>query len=105
MKVEFLWFEDCANHEEARDLLRQVLQLKGAGGSSMEDVEVTDPRVAEQYRFPGSPTIRIDGQDVEPGFEDSGDYSFRCRVYVTEAGLSGVPMRKWIEGAVERAHS
>jgi len=37
--------------------------------------------VAEQLRFPGSPTIRVDGRDVQPGFEDPADYTSRCRLY------------------------
>ena len=104
MRVEFLWFKDCANHEGARALLRQVLKEKGVG-DPIEDIDVTNPRLAEQHYFPGSPTIRVDGRDIEPGFEDSGEYSIRCRVYVSEAGLSGMPIRKWIEDAVERAYS
>ena len=50
---------------------------------------------------PGSPTIRIDGVDVPPGFSDPGDYTPRCRVYWTNAGLRGVPERSWIEAALD----
>ena len=102
MRVEFLCFEDCANHVEARNLLREVLAEKGVR-DPIVDVDVAGPQLAEQHFFPGSPTIRVDGQDVEPGFEDPGDYTLRCRVYVTDAGLSGVPLRRWIEDAVEAA--
>ncbi len=53
--------------------------------------------------FPGSPTIRVNGMDVDPGFRDEGDYTPRCRVFHTSAGISGVPERAWIEAAVRGA--
>jgi hypothetical protein len=102
MKVQLLWFRDCANHQGARTLIRQVLMEKGLL-SEVEEVEITDADVAEHHRFPGSPTIRVNGRDVDPAFEDEGDYTLRCRVYATDAGLTGVPLRTWIEDAVEAA--
>ncbi|MEX1194366.1 MAG: hypothetical protein WED85_04825 [Dehalococcoidia bacterium] len=63
-------------------------------------VNLTDPDLAKKYRFPGSPTIRVDGHDIEPGFTDPGDYTPRCRLYLTPAGLVGVPERSWIESAL-----
>lgn len=44
---------------------------------------------AASVRFPGSPTIRINGRDVDPGYVDSGDYTPRCRLYRTSDGLPG----------------
>jgi hypothetical protein len=59
-RVELLWFQDCPNHESARLLLEEVLaQL--APDTTIEDVDATDPGVAQRHRFPGSPIIRIDG--------------------------------------------
>jgi len=97
--VELLWFQDCPNHEDTRRLLNQVI-AEVAPGSRVADIEVTDPVVAERLRFPGSPTIRVDGRDVDPRFTDPDDYSPRCRVYWTSSGLRGRPEREWIEAAL-----
>lgn len=51
-------------------------------------------------RFPGSPTIRIDGRDVDPTYVDPGDYTPRCRLYRTSEGLRGLPECRWIEDAL-----
>lgn len=104
MRIELLWFEDCPNHATAESLLRDVLDEEGID-ASVERIEVPDEETGRRVRFPGSPTIRIDGQDVEPGFDDPGDYSPRCRVYATAAGLRGVPERQWIVDAVSQASS
>jgi hypothetical protein len=71
-----------------------------APGSSVADIEVNDPGVAVRLRFPGSPTIRVDGRDVDPRFTDPGDYTPHCRVYWTPSGLRGRPEREWIEAAL-----
>ena len=74
MKVAFLWFDDCPNHEAARRLLVSVLESKQVE-ADIDDINASDPEDAQRLRFPGSPTIRIDGQDIEPGFVDPGDYA------------------------------
>lgn len=97
--IELLWFSDCPNHEAARALLREVV-AELSPESAIRDIDATDPGVAEQLRFPGSPTIRVDGRDVQPGFEDPADYTPRCRLYRTEQGLTRIPPREWIESAL-----
>ena len=62
-----------------------------------------DPTVAASHRFPGSPTIRVDGVDIDPGFVDPGDYTPRCRLYQTSEGLRGLPEPAWIEAALRSA--
>jgi hypothetical protein len=51
--------------------------------------------------FLGSPTIRVDGRDVDPSYRDPADYTPRCRVYWTAAGLRGLPERAWVESALQ----
>ncbi len=100
MHIELLWFDGCPNHERALALLEEVLRARGIH-QPVSSVQVVDAAVAESMRFPGSPTIRIDGVDIEPGFEDPGDYALRCRVYHTSEGPRGVPERAWIEAALD----
>ncbi len=98
-QVELLWFEGCPNHERARQLLTTVIE-DVAPGTPIEEVDASEAMIAALYRFPGSPTIRVDGRDIEPGFRDPGDYTPRCRLYRTSSGLGGVPPRAWIEDAL-----
>ena len=100
-QVQFLWFDGCPGHEPARALLDVVIAAL-APGTPVEAINASDPAVALAHRFPGSPTIRVDGRDVDPSFEDTGDYSPRCRLYRTPEGLRGVPHREWIEAALRR---
>ena len=102
LKIELLWFEDCPNRPAARDLLREVVSQRGLD-TPVREIDATDPAEAARLRFPGSPTIRVNGRDVAPGYVDPGDYTPRCRVYHTAAGPRGVPDRAWIEAAIDQA--
>ncbi len=100
--VELLWFSDCPNHEAAREMLHAAMAELAIPGV-VADIDATDPEVAISHRFPGSPTIRVDGRDVAPGYEDPGDYTPRCRLYRTDTGLRGLPDPAWIDAALREA--
>ena len=102
MRIELLWFDDCPNHQIAEDLLREVLDDLDAEATIVR-IEVPDEETGNRVCFPGSPTIRVNGKDVEPGWEECEDCTPRCRVYPTPEGLRGVPPRAWIEDAVVAA--
>ncbi len=106
MRIELLWFEGCPNHHAAEALLREVLAEERAARhfeASIARIEVPDEASGVAVCFPGSPTIRVNGQDIEPGWEPCEDCTPRCRVYATDAGLRGVPPREWIRDAVRAA--
>ena len=102
MNIELLWFDDCPNHETAERMLRDVLDEAGIS-SAIKRIEVPDAATGKAVTFPGSPTIRINGRDVEPDWERCEDCTPRCRLYATSEGLRGVPERRWIVDAVRAA--
>jgi len=101
-RVEILYFEGCPNHEAARGLVELVaaeLQVE----PEIDVVEVPDAEAATELRFLGSPTVRVNGRDVEPGAEERGDFVFSCRVYRGERGFSGQPDAGWVRQALSEA--
>jgi hypothetical protein len=63
MRIELLYFDGCPNHEALLPRLRELL----AGEAAKIDLrKVTDDEAAQRERFLGSPTIRVNGRDVEP---------------------------------------
>lgn len=90
MRVEFLYFEDCPSHSEALARLRRALEAEGLP-VEVEVVRVGSQEAAEHHGFPGSPTIRIDGEDLQPE-GGSGPPALTCRTYRTREGrLSPLP--------------
>jgi hypothetical protein len=63
---------------------------------------VADIEAAERERFLGSPTIRVNGRDIEPGADARSEYTLACRVYRTDSGFSGQPDDSWLRDALEQ---
>ena len=102
MKLEVLYFHGCPNHEALLPRLSEVLASTGVA-ANIELVHVGDVEAADRERFLGSPTIRIDGQDVEPGADLRTDFGLKCRLFVTSDGLQRLPAEEWVRAALRRA--
>ena len=92
MKIEFYYFDGCPSHEPAFENLQEVLIEKGIE-SEIETIKVNSPEDAERLNFQGSPSIRINGKDIE-GKEEG--YSYSCRVFEIEGNLTGVPTKEYL---------
>jgi hypothetical protein len=101
MKVEVLYFDGCPNHEALLPHLRALLLAAGAD-VAIELVCVEDTDAAERERFLGSPTVRVDGEDVEPGADKRTNFGIKCRLYATPEGLRGTPADEWVLAALGR---
>jgi hypothetical protein len=102
MIVELLYFEGCPNHVTAESLVKDVLSELGLTVPIWR-IEVPDEAIGLAVRFPGSPTIRVNGIDIEPGFAGCEDCTPRCRVYPVDGRLGGLPAREWLLDAFRRA--
>jgi hypothetical protein len=102
LKVEILYFSGCPNHAPAVKRVREVLMQEGAVADMIE-VEVKDLATAEKIGFRGSPSIRIDGQDIEPAVRGIDKFGMMCRTYVYRGQRSGVPPQEWIRTALWEA--
>jgi hypothetical protein len=99
VKVELLYFDGCANHEALLSRLRELLAASGIS-TRIEMRRIADDSEARRERFLGSPTIRVNGHDVEPGADRRTDYGMKCRLYRTTTGLSGQPPLDWLRAAL-----
>ena len=79
-RVELLWWEGCPSWPEALEDLRAALGDVGLDPDTVESVQVRTDAEAREQRFPGSPTIRLDGADLLPGPADE-PAGLTCRVY------------------------
>jgi hypothetical protein len=99
VKVDFLFWRGCPSHPEARELLAEVLAARAIDAQVVER-EVTTEEEARELAFPGSPTIRVDGRDVDPEGA-SARPSLTCRIYhLPDGRVSPVPSREQLEEAL-----
>ena len=98
-RVEVLYFDGCPNAEALLPRLRDLLTGVGCGDDlQLRRVETLE--AAQRERFLGSPSVRVDGRDVEPGADARTDFGLKCRLYRTEGGTSGAPAEAWVLSAL-----
>lgn len=103
MRIDFLYFADCPSHETALERLYDVLMEEGMAAEVVATEVVSDEQ-AVALRFIGSPTIRIEGVDIEADAAALSDYGLSCRAYRRPDGrITPLPTRALIQAALRRA--
>ena len=96
-RVELLFFEGCPHAAPARELIDEVIAAL-APGTVVVPVHVETEDDARREGFLGSPSVRIDGRDLEARV--ATEPALSCRVY---EGGGGVPPRWLVEAGLVRA--
>ena len=84
MLIQMLCVPECRNCQPAIDRVRQVLRSECVD-APVEEVLVAEEAVARSLHFPGSPTVRVNGVDVEPSGQTA--FGLACRLYADGTGL------------------
>lgn len=105
MLVELLYWDADPNYMTTRQRLVEVL-TEDAFETPIQMVAVNSVEDAQLLAFIGSPTIRIDGSDIQP--DAVGDIGLHLRTYPSDDALDGpavepMPGKRLIRSAVERA--
>ena len=101
-RIELLYFDGCPTYKLARQIVAEVLKVTSVSAEVWE-VNVTSDARARELRFIGSPTIRIDGRDVDPVPHGTEQYGLKCRVYEADGKLVGSPSREMVLSALKGA--
>jgi len=122
LKVDFLFLDDsvcvpCGNTAQALsvavDMLIPPLSTMGIN-LSVEQIHVTDQKVAAEHEFLTSPTIRVNGRDIDPArTEDNcstcgdlagGTTPVKCRNWHWHGNVyQAAPVGKVVEAIMEEA--
>jgi hypothetical protein len=98
VRVSFLYYEGCPSHDLALERLREVMAEEGVPGD-LEVFKVETEDQARELRFVGSPTIRVDGEDIDPPSDSR--YVLTCRAYRLEDDrISPLPSKDMIRRAL-----
>ena len=100
MKMEILYFDGCPTYLAAEKTLREVLEERGIA-AEVELVAVNTDGEARELRYAGSPTIRVDGEDLFP-LPERAEYALGCRMYATSEGLRGSPTSAMLSEALAK---
>ncbi|MFT4210434.1 MAG: hypothetical protein QM626_01065 [Microbacterium sp.] len=103
-RYELLWWSGCPSHGDAYELFASVLHEAGEDPARIVRLQMVTMEDAADEGFVGSPTIRVDGRDVDP--PDEVVPALTCRVYFSADGRPRpLPDREKIVAAVRRARA
>lgn len=94
MKIEILYFDGCPHYLPTVTLLKRVLRQEGLG-TEVREIEVKDELAARAFNFLGSPTIRVNGLDIELDARSLQLSGLACRRY-----SGGLPSEELIRSAI-----
>jgi hypothetical protein len=77
--VELLYWDGCPSHPRALEDLGAAMIEAGLDPDEIVVRAIDTDEDAEHEKFTGSPTIRIDGVDIQP--VEGEPYGLTCRVY------------------------
>jgi hypothetical protein len=100
--IEVLYVQNCPSFPAALALVQRVAAQLGVD-AEIRTTMITDQVAAERTRFVGSPTVRVDGRDVDPEGELAAEYTLECRLYRHEHHLAGHPTERSVREALLRA--
>jgi len=100
VRADVLYFPGCPNHRPTVDLVREILAELEVE-SVVREIEVRTLDEARRLRFLGSPTVRVDGVDIEPDRRRDEAFAMVCRVYGGSGRPpTGVPSRELVVSAL-----
>ena len=100
MIIEILYFPGCPHYLPAVENVRRALEDERVA-AEVRHVRVEDGTQAAATGFPGSPSVRVNGMDVEwPA--PPGTAGLCCRTYASENGDEGAPSVQLIRSAIRR---
>lgn len=88
--------DGCPHAEQYLPQLEALLAAEGIDTPVRLHL-VTSHDQARAEQFLGSPTIRINGRDVDPTARERRDYGLSCRLYTGPDGMQGTPPQQWVQ--------
>jgi hypothetical protein len=101
-KIELLWWSGCPSWPQTLEDLRTAVAEAGLDPDAIEVGEIVTDATAKDEHFVGSPTIRIDGKDIQPpGPEET--FGLTCRIYRLRDGrISPTPDPADVREAIKK---
>ena len=103
MKIRVLYFDDCPSYHRALANVREVIAEQSVS-ADVEIVAVKSVERANAEQFLGSPTVQINGEDIEGPRSAGREPGLTCRVYADDGKLIGWPSKEMIRTALSRVN-
>ncbi len=105
VKISVYYTPECPKDPVVEEI-KKAVEEAGLKDYELEEVLLASDEEAAQHKVLGVPTVRINGVDVDPSFEDKGVYTSTCsRIYKWAGKYHDYPPKEMIVEALRRVLS
>ncbi|HYA32870.1 MAG TPA: DUF2703 domain-containing protein [Candidatus Bathyarchaeia archaeon] len=101
LTIDVLFYEDCPHYQEAASILKEVLEEEHVE-AKVNMIKVAEGGEAVVVGFLGSPTILVEGHDVQSGTDHTSPFQGHCRIFRYKGRVFEIPPKDMIREAVKR---
>ncbi len=105
MRVEVYFGRSCSHQDATKQVIQEALAEANAEGTEVTYIQVDAAEDAREKKVFGSPTVRVNGVDVEYGDREPEETSAGCRYFATPEGWKPVPPRGLVVRALTSARA
>ena len=105
MRIQLYIAREDAIAEPARGVIDEAVAAAALAAAAIETIEVANDDEARDLRCLGSPTIRVDGLDIEYGEREPPETTVSERYYSTPEGWGRLPTAGMIGFAIREAQA
>jgi len=98
--AEILYTDACPFWKETLNTINEVMKELNIS-LTVKKTKITTDEEAKRHKFPGSPTVRINGVDIDPAAKETAGY-IGCRIYMYEGQTYEYPPKQMIKTAIKR---
>lgn len=100
-QIEILYFQTCPGWRGTVERVHEVIKEEGLDDEvTVKTVSVDTEQDAMRLQFLGSPTVRVDGRDVDPTAASKTDFGLQCRLYESGGRIEKLPSSEMIRTAL-----
>lgn len=102
LNIQFLFYKECPSYKLAYINLEEALKEEEIE-EWIQIIKVENEQEAKNLQLSGSPTIRINGIDIDPASINTKNYGIHCRNYSINGKSTGWPDKVLIKQAIQKA--
>jgi hypothetical protein len=101
VNIGVFFVEGCPGVSSITDSIEEII-ADDAVDADITLIMIESLEDARRLHFTGSPTVRINGMDIEPNMQITKDYGLRSRHYYTDGEETDYPTKSMIRDAIKK---
>ena len=102
VKIDILFIKGCPGYLLTKKYIEEIV-FDEAVDAKVSLIQIDNDEDAGKLHFIGSPTVRVEGKDIDEDFKDNKDYGVKSRLYHIEGNPFDHPSKNMLRDAIKKA--